>query len=124
MTFRHLRRLRIWIALVCFVLILFLFLDFRDFGIRVIAGEVLYLQFVPSLLQFLDNAAIGASGFILVLILTLVFGRVYCSFVCPLGIFQDLISRLARKRIGTPGKKRTHPVSPGPGPIIFSGMRS
>ncbi|MCF8076196.1 MAG: 4Fe-4S dicluster domain-containing protein [Desulfotignum sp.] len=106
MRMRHLRRLRIWIALVFFVLILFLFLDFRDSGFRAMAGEVLYLQFVPSLLQFLDNAALGASGFILVLILTLMFGRVYCSFVCPLGIFQDLISRLARKKIANPGKKK------------------
>ncbi|MEX1313141.1 MAG: 4Fe-4S dicluster domain-containing protein [Desulfotignum sp.] len=106
---RHLRPLRIFFALVFFVMTLFLFLDFRDSGYRALAGEVLFLQFVPSLLQFLDTAAIGASGFILVLILTLVFGRVYCSFVCPLGIFQDLISRLARKRISWPawpGKKQ------------------
>jgi ferredoxin len=106
MKIRHLRLLRIFFALVFFLLTLFLFLDFRDSGVRAIAGEVLYLQFVPSLLQFLDNAAIGAAGFILVLILTLVFGRVYCSFVCPLGIFQDMVSRLARKRISRPGKKQ------------------
>lgn len=107
--FRHLRLLRIGFALVFFLLTLFLFLDFRDFGVRAIAGEVLYLQFVPSMLKFLDNAAIGAAGFILVLILTLMFGRVYCSFVCPLGICQDLVSRLARKRMAWPawpGKKR------------------
>jgi ferredoxin len=103
---RHLRRLRIWIALVFFVLTLFLFLDFRDFGVRAIAVEVLYLQFVPSLIQFLDSATLGAAGFILILMLTVVFGRVYCSFVCPLGIFQDLISRLARKRMTNPGKKK------------------
>jgi ferredoxin len=91
---------------VFFVLTLFLFLDFRDSGFRTIAGEVLYVQFVPSLLQFLDSAAIGATGFILVLGLALVFGRVYCSFVCPLGICQDMVSRLARKRMANPGKKK------------------
>ncbi len=106
MRIRHLKQLRIFFALVFFLPALFLFLDFRDSGFRAIAGEVLFLQFVPSLLQFMDSAAIGAAGFILVLILTLVFGRVYCSFVCPLGIYQDLISRLARKRISWPGKKR------------------
>ena len=105
MRIRHLRLLRIFFALVFFVLTLFLFLDFRGSGFRAIAGEVLFLQFVPSLIQFLDTAAIGAAGFILVLILTLLFGRVYCSFVCPLGICQDLVSRLARKRISWPGKK-------------------
>ncbi|MDT8378712.1 MAG: 4Fe-4S dicluster domain-containing protein [Desulfotignum sp.] len=106
MRIRHLRPFRISIALVFFLLTLFLFLDFRDSVSRAIAGEVLFLQFVPSLLKFLDTAAIGAGGFILVLVITLLFGRVYCSFVCPLGIFQDLISRLARKRISGPGKKK------------------
>ncbi len=109
MKLRHLRLLRTGTALAFFVLTLLLFLDFRDSGFRAIAGEVLYLQFVPSLLQFLDHAAVGAAGFILVLILTLVFGRVYCSFVCPLGICQDLISLLARKRMSWPawpGKKQ------------------
>ena len=107
MMFRHLRLLRIWIALVFFLFTVFLFLDFRDFGARAIAGEVLYLQFVPSLLQFLDKATLGAAGFILVLVLTLVFGRVYCSFVCPLGIFQDVITRLAHKRMANPGEKKS-----------------
>jgi len=109
MRIRHLRPLRICFALVFFVLTLFLFLDFRDSGFRALAGEVLFLQFVPSLLEFMDTAAIGAAGFLLVLFLTLMFGRVYCSFVCPLGIFQDMVSRLARKRMsrpGLPGKKQ------------------
>ncbi len=124
MRIRHLKQLRIFFALVFFLPALFLFLDFRDSGFRAIAGEVLFLQFVPSLLQFMDSAAIGAAGFILVLILTLVFGRVYCSFVCPLGIYQDLISRLARKRISWPGKKGNDTGPLIPGPIISSGMPS
>lgn len=106
MTLRRLKPLRTCIALVFFLLTVFLFLDFRDSGARAIAGEVLFLQFVPSLLKFLNNAAIGAAGFILVLIFTLLFGRVYCSTVCPLGTLQDLISRLARKRISSSGKKQ------------------
>ncbi|MCF8092546.1 MAG: 4Fe-4S dicluster domain-containing protein [Desulfotignum sp.] len=106
MTLRHLKPFRTGIALVFFLLTVFLFLDFRDSGSRAIAGEVLFLQFVPSLLKFLNNAAIGAAGFILVLLLTLLFGRVYCSTVCPLGTFQDLISRAARKRIANPREKK------------------
>ena len=39
----------------------------------------------------------------MVLVLTLLFGRVYCSFICPLGAFQDVVGRLARR------KKRKRP---------------
>jgi ferredoxin len=82
---------------VFFVLIAFLFLDFRNFGAHSISGELLYLQFVPSLLKFLSAAALGATGFIVVLILTVFFGRIYCSTVCPLGALQDVIGFVFRK---------------------------
>lgn len=52
------------------------------------------LQFVPALLGTLR----GAAGALLVLaglvLITLIFGRVYCSFLCPLGIMQDIVIRL------------------------------
>ena len=41
---------------------------------------------------------LGAAGFIVIVILTILFGRVYCSTVCPLGTFQDVISFMARKK--------------------------
>lgn len=94
MKLRYLKPLRVCIALAFFLPIAFLFLDFRDTGVRSLAGELLYLQFVPSLLKFLRQMAMGATGFIAVLVLTLVFGRIYCSTICPLGTLQDLISRL------------------------------
>ena len=31
-------------------------------------------------------------------LLTLVFGRIYCSVICPLGIFQDVLARFRRKK--------------------------
>jgi ferredoxin len=82
---------------VFFALIAFLFLDFRNFGAQSFSGELLYLQFVPSLLKFLSAAAFGATGFIVVLILTVFFGRIYCSTLCPLGILQDVIGFVSRK---------------------------
>ena len=44
--------------------------------------------------------SIGTNlGVVLFLIaLTWIFGRVYCSVICPLGIFQDIVSWLAGKR--------------------------
>jgi polyferredoxin len=35
-----------------------------------------------------------AGGFVVVLVLTFLTGRTYCSFLCPLGIGQDLFSRI------------------------------
>jgi ferredoxin len=47
----------------------------------------------------------GCAGFILVLVFTLIFGRVYCSTICPLGTFQDLIFRLGPGNNLLRGKK-------------------
>ncbi len=90
--------LRVCIAAAFFMPTAFLFLDIRETGMKALADKLLFWQFVPSLLSFLNHAAAGATGFIIVLALTLAFGRIYCSAVCPLGIFQDIISRLFSKK--------------------------
>jgi polyferredoxin len=36
----------------------------------------------------------AASGFIIVILLTFITGRTYCSVLCPLGIYQDIVSRI------------------------------
>ena len=50
-----------------------------------------------------------AAGCIAVLLLTLLFGRVYCAMLCPLGVLMDLSAWLARRT----GKKRKLPYRPG-----------
>lgn len=50
------------------------------------------LQFLPSLLAL--NFVVVAG----LLLLTLLFGRIYCSVICPLGIFMDFFNGL-RSRI-------------------------
>ncbi|MDR1371349.1 MAG: 4Fe-4S binding protein [Dysgonamonadaceae bacterium] len=38
----------------------------------------------------------GSIGILLFLaVLTLLFGRIYCSTICPLGVFQDIVSRFS-----------------------------
>ena len=109
MTSSFLRRFRIWfsvIVLICFVLI---FLDFRSLIPEVYKNYLFYLQFVPSVVKFLDLKTLAAGGFLVVLILTLLSGRTYCSFLCPLGIGQDLFSRFGgriRKKFRRFGYKR------------------
>lgn len=84
-----LRVLRIGVSVVVFSLITFYFLDFAE-----ITGHRSWLeriQLVPALLS-------GSLVIVLsLLILTLLFGRVYCSSICPLGVFQDIINWMAKK---------------------------
>ena len=98
--------------MISLALIGFLFLDLWNSISPPTARSVLYLQFVPSLLNFVDAAAIGAAGFLVVLLLTALFGRVYCSALCPLGILQDVVIFLARKRRKKPSHKfsRAHNI--------------
>lgn len=81
------------------VLVLFFlsFIDFRYIIPENWYGLMLFLQFTPSLLKFLDAPSLLASGFIIVVALTVFTGRSYCSFLCPLGIFQDAVSRVGGK---------------------------
>lgn len=61
-------------------------------------GWMAKLQFLPSCMA-LNFAAIA-----FVLLLTLVFGRIYCSVICPMGVFQDLVIRV-RKLLSPKGRK-------------------
>ena len=55
------------------------------------------VQFLPAVL------ALNVGVIIALVVLTLVFGRIYCSVVCPLGILQDIFARLhprKNKKVG------------------------
>ncbi|MFO1433974.1 MAG: 4Fe-4S binding protein [Candidatus Competibacteraceae bacterium] len=91
----HLKKIRVVIALVFFCLTTALFLDHNHLIPPALGTTALYLQFVPSLLQFITAAGLAAAGFIVVLLLTVLFGRIFCSTICPLGTLQDFIVRLA-----------------------------
>jgi ferredoxin len=87
----HLKKIRVIIALIFFLFIVFLLIDFRKLLPEAFYDSILYLQFVPSLLKFISAVSIATLGFFAVIILTALFGRVYCSAICPLGILQDCI---------------------------------
>jgi len=64
----------------------------------ILSGILPPFQFVPALLRTLAQpAALFAAGLIGIVVLTLIFGRVYCSFLCPLGALQDLLIAASRK---------------------------
>lgn len=89
-----LRRSRIVFSAIVFILFLLIFIDFRSLIPTEYFDFILYLQFIPSFINFYNAGSLLASGFIIVLVLTVISGRSYCSFLCPLGIGQDLFSRI------------------------------
>lgn len=97
MNYSLLRKIRIGISLFFFILTVVIFLDITNILPPHIFKVVTYLQFVPSVIEFSSTLALTSAGFIIVLILTALFGRVYCSGICPLGTIQDLFSRIAKK---------------------------
>jgi ferredoxin-type protein NapF len=94
---KHLKVIRVIFSIILLIAITALFVDFREAIPTVWADRLLFLQFVPSIIKFLTIPAIVSAGFIIILILTALFGRVYCSMICPLGIFQDVFSWISKK---------------------------
>lgn len=86
-----LKKIRLTLALLFFVAVTALFLDFTG-TIHAWLGWTAKIQFLPALL------ALNAGVVILLTALTLLFGRVYCSVICPLGVFQDIISWISGRR--------------------------
>lgn len=86
-----LRKIRLTIAVLFFVAVTALFLDFTG-TIHAWLGWTAKVQFLPALL------AVNVGVVALLVLLTLLVGRVYCSVVCPLGVFQDIVSWISGRR--------------------------
>ena len=86
-----LRKLRITLAALAFTLCTLIFLDFSG-ALSAWAGWMARIQFLPAVLA--ANVAVIA----VLLLVTLIFGRIYCSVICPLGVYQDIVSHLSGKR--------------------------
>lgn len=92
-----LKKIRVVVSLIFFILTLFVFVDFTGLISTRLIRALLYLQFIPSLLKFIDKLSIATAGFFFILILTIFFGRIYCSSVCPLGTLKDIFTRVSKK---------------------------
>ena len=85
-----LRKIRITLATVMFIGITLLFLDFTGTMHH-------WVSWMPKI-QFLEAVlALNVVVIVALLVLTLVFGRIYCSVICPLGIMQDIFGWLGKK---------------------------
>lgn len=96
------RRLRITIG---GLVLGFCALAFADIGNWIsvpVARIALWPQFTPSLLGLIAGLGWISAGCIVVMLVTLLFGRIYCAMWCPLGVLMDFSAWLARRT----GKKR------------------
>jgi len=81
-----LKKLRVIISLIIFGLLTFYFLDFA--GILPLQVSILgQIQFIPAWLSH------NVFAMVFLLVCALLFGRVYCSFICPMGIFQNIVCK-------------------------------
>lgn len=91
-----LRKLRIIAAAVFFVGITLLLIGIGQDWL----GWTAKLQFLPSCL------AGNAIAIAVITVLTLVFGRIYCSVICPLGVFQDIVIAIRQRVSRLRGKRK------------------
>ncbi|HAN19249.1 MAG: hypothetical protein A2X13_01110 [Bacteroidetes bacterium GWC2_33_15] len=92
-----LKKIRVIFSILYFIIITLLFIDFTGLIPPSVYDSIVFLQFVPSLFKFKNLLILAGIGFILIFLLNILFGRVYCSFICPLGTLQDIISFISRK---------------------------
>ena len=95
-----LRKIRILLATVFFLGLVLLFLDFTGTAHHWL-GWMAKTQALEAIL------ALNFIVMALLAVLTLVFGRIYCSVICPLGIMQDIFGWLGKK-----AKKNRYSFSP------------
>lgn len=82
-----LRKIRVTLGILVLLAVTLLFVDLTG-ALHHWLGWIAKIQFLPALL------ALDAGVLIALLALTLLFGRIYCSVVCPLGLLQDAISHV------------------------------
>lgn len=86
-----LRKIRLTLAILFWMLVTWLLVDFTGTA-HTYLGWMAKMQFVPALL------ALNVGALLFVVVLTLFMGRIYCSVICPLGVMQDAIAWLRRKK--------------------------
>ena len=85
-----LRKIRIALASVFFIGLTLLFLDFTGTAHH-------WLSWMAKVQALEAVLVLNVVVIALLVLLTLVFGRIYCSVICPLGVLQDLFGWLAKK---------------------------
>ena len=95
-----LRKIRILLAAFFYIAVTLLFLGV-SWRINIWLGWTARIQFLPALM------ALNFGGLFVLIMITCLFGRLYCSVICPLGVMQDIFAWFGRK-----AKKNRYSYSP------------
>lgn len=95
MRYTFLKWVRVAVAVLFFGGLSLSFVDFSHAVPDEVAAMLASAQFVPALISACSGAVLAIAVTIFLVALTLVAGRIYCSAICPLGILQDVVSRVA-----------------------------
>ena len=87
-----LRKIRISLAAVTFICITWLFIDFTG-----TAHGISWINWMPKMQLLEAILALNVVALVFLVVMTLVFGRIYCSIICPLGIMQDIFGWIGKK---------------------------
>jgi ferredoxin len=109
-----LRRLRVCAAWAVFIAATLLLLDFTG-ALHAWLGWIARVQLVPAVL------AVNIAALVVVAVVTLVFGRLYCSVLCPLGIMQDGVSWASGR--GRTSRRKTSRKTAGATKTASAGSR-
>ena len=85
-----LRKIRVVLAAVMLIGITWLFVDFTGTARH-------WFSWAPKLQLLEAILALNVVALVILIVMTLVFGRIYCSIICPLGILQDIIGWVGKK---------------------------
>jgi polyferredoxin len=109
MNARFYRRMKVVVGTLVLACCTLVFADIGNVMSLPFVRAALWVQFTPSLLAMMHGAGWLATGCVAVVVLTLLFGRVYCAMLCPLGVLMDLTAKLA----GRSGRNRKLPYRKG-----------
>ena len=93
-----LRRFRTLLAILFWVGVTMLFLDFTGTAHRYLAWMA-KVQFLPAVL------ALNLVVVMALVLLTLLLGRIYCSVICPMGVLQDIIAWVSKRPLFRKNKR-------------------
>lgn len=85
-----LKRLRVALGVLALVAITLLFVDVSGEATHWV-GWLAKVQFLPAIFALNIGVILG------LIVLTLLVGRLYCSVICPMGVFQDIVSWIHSK---------------------------
>ena len=91
------KKIRVSVEILFLLVFFVIFLDLWGFVPLELKQILFFFQVIPSLLHAFHADVAAAFGFAIILVLTIVFGRVYCSTICPLGAMQDIVVWLRKK---------------------------